>query len=369
MEKLEVNKQIPFGASFQEILNHPSLTDSKLKLFLKSKGIFIEKSKSNSTYPLLLSMLISPVEFEYIKENIRSKELNPKILSRPLEWHDTKDIIEAVPCSLNLKDLLKECGGKEKIITQTNFAPVDGNRNKVKMTFKCETTNYNSGWYRTKNEYEGEILVEKNNDSKRIYLRIIYTSPETFTVCNEGIKYLTAEFKSKKYTKPDSNIERILYCQFTNEERVTFFLNLTGRSDIFNFQRVINMEIAPDKTQELPPEIHKFMTGNVNVLRIDGDNLHEHFLLKENNNHKYVELAEVEALYNFSYTGAEGNCIIRYGFNGYFKKRLSNIEFSIDISTINLKPEYKNLNKDKVKLQILQNFDKFKIETYDNLKK
>ncbi|KAA6305330.1 hypothetical protein EZS27_043017, partial [termite gut metagenome] len=84
MEKLEVNKHIPFGVTLQDVLNHPSLTDSKLRTLLRNRGIFLEDYQDNETYPLLLSTILSPSEFEFIKENIRGKEVNKKISSRPL---------------------------------------------------------------------------------------------------------------------------------------------------------------------------------------------------------------------------------------------------------------------------------------------
>ena len=48
--------------------------------------------------------------------------------------------------------------------------------------------------------------------------------------------------------------------------------------------------------------------------------------------------------------------------------KYDNIEFSIDVSTVNLKDEYKGVNKDKVKLFLLQEFEKFKMEKYNWLK-
>ena len=53
--------------------------------------------------------------------------------------------------------------------------------------------------------------------------------------------------------------------------------------------------------KDLPAEVHKLMTGNVNSLNIDGENLHENFLLRERENHQFVELADIEARYDFSY--------------------------------------------------------------------
>ncbi|THV60745.1 GapS4b family protein [Chryseobacterium candidae] len=368
MEKLEVNRHIPFGATLQDILNHPSLSDSKLKYLLRSRGIFVEDSKNNDTYPILLSTILSPIEFEYIKENIRGKELNKKIVSRPLPWNNTEDLITIVPDTINLKEILKTADSRQNILSQSNFAMVDGNPNKVRMQFKCLTNNYNSGWYRTKNEYDGEIIIEKIKENDKVYLRIIHTSPETLSVGDLGVKHLVNEFKTKNYTKPNADVERILYNNFNNEERIKFFLSLTDSSETFTFQRATDLDIAPDRTKDMPAEISKLMTGKVNTLKINGETLHEHYLIKENENHPYIELASVEALYNFSYHAAEGSCLIQFGFNGYFKKRLSNIEFSLDISTIHLKDEYRSVSKDKVRIFLLQEFEKFKTEKYNLIK-
>lgn len=368
MEKLEVNKHIPFGATLQDVLNHPSLSDTKLKYLLRLRGIYLEDSKNNDTYPILLSTILSPSEFEYIKENIRGKELNQKITSRPLAWHNTEELIKIVPDKIDLNKILKDADSRQTVISQTNFAMVEGNPNIVKMQFRCQTNNYNSGWYRTKNEYEGEIIIEKVQENDKVYLRMLYTSPETLSIADLGVKHLVSEFKNKNYTKPNTEVERILYSNFTNEERIKFFLSLTDSSEIFEFQRATDLDMAPDRTMEMPVEIAKLMTGKVNTLKINGETLHEHYLIKESENHKYIELASVEALYNFSYHAAEGSCMVQFGFNGYFKKRLSNIEFSIDVSTVNIKDEYKGASKDKVRLFLLQEFEKFKMEKYNWLK-
>ncbi|MBF7092596.1 hypothetical protein IUY40_13750 [Flavobacterium sp. ALJ2] len=368
MEKLEVNKHIPFGATLQDVLNHPSLSDTKLKYLLRLRGIYLEDSKNNDTYPILLSTILSPSEFEYIKENIRGKELNQKITSRPLAWHNTEELIKIVPDKIDLNKILQDADSRQTIISQTNFAMVEGNPNKVKMQFRCQTNNYNSGWYRTKNEYEGEIIIEKVQENDKVYLRMLYTSPETLSIADLGVKHLVNDFKKKNYTKPNTEVERILYSNFTNEERIKFFLSLTDSSEIFEFQRATDLDMAPDRTMEMPVEIAKLMTGKVNTLKINGETLHEHYLIKEDENHKYIELASIEALYNFSYHAAEGSCVVQFGFNGYFKKRLSNIEFSIDVSTVNLKDEYRGASKDKVRLFLLQEFEKFKMEKYNWLK-
>lgn len=368
MERLEVNKYIPFGVTLQDVLKHPSLSGTTLKGLLKSRGVFIESTQDNDTFPLLGSTILSPSEFEIIKDKLKTKEDTPKISSRPLEWHNKEDLIKVVPDKIDLKKIIEGSNTRHKLIMQTNFTTVEGNPNRVKMEFKCQTSNYNSSWYRNKNEYTGEVLIEKVEKDSKVYLKMIYTSDETLQIADLAVKHLAEEFKTKKYTKPDTVIERILYSNFNNEERVKFFLDLTSSTDIFTFQRATDLDIGPDRTLELPTEIRKFMSGNVNELKINGESLHENYFLKDQTNHKYIELAAIEAIYNFSYHAAEGNCVVRFGFNGYFKRRTSNIEFSIDISSVNLDSDFSNANREKVKLYLLQEFEKIKIENYNFFK-
>ena len=45
MEKLEINRHIPFGITLQDVISHPSLTDSKLRTLLRMRGIYLEDFK------------------------------------------------------------------------------------------------------------------------------------------------------------------------------------------------------------------------------------------------------------------------------------------------------------------------------------
>lgn len=368
MEKLEVNKHVPFGITLQDVLKHPTLTGNNLKSLLKTRGVFIESTQDNDTFPLLSSTILSPTEFEFIKERLKSKEDTPKISSRPLEWHNKQDLIEVVPAKIDLKKILVENNTRHKLIMQTNFAAINGDRNRVKMEFRCQTNNYNSSWYRNKNEFAGEIILEKVEQDSKVYLKMIYTSDETLQIADLAVRHLADEFKAKNYTKPETIIERILYNSFNNEQRVRFFLDLTGSTNVFSFQRATDLDVGPDRTLELPVEMKKFMSGNVNELKITGESLHENYFIKDQSNHRYIELAAIEAIYNFSYHAAEGNCVVRFGFPGYFKKRMSAIEFSIDISDVNLSNSFASANKEKVRLFLLQEFEQFKTSKYNKFK-
>ena len=109
----------------------------------------------------MLSTILSPYEFEFIKENIRGKEVSKKIASRPLAWHNNENLIKVVPDKINLKEILRESGSRHKIISQSNFAPVDGNPNKVRMQFRCQTNNTTQVGIEQKTNMKEKLLLKK----------------------------------------------------------------------------------------------------------------------------------------------------------------------------------------------------------------
>lgn len=365
MENHNVNKFLPYGIQLKEVIEHPSITKPKLNSILKSRGIFLEETEDNVTFPIIQSTILSPFEFEDIRQTLKVKEDNRKLSTRTLDWHNTEDLIKVIPEKIDFKQLVTEKFPRIKIDSSSNFAPIDGNPNKVSIKFTCISNNYNASWYRNKEKFDSEIIVEKIENNNQIAMRIFYTSPETFNVADLGVKHLEHVFKEKKYTKPNAVIERILYRNFNNEERVAFFLNLTNDADPFKFKGVKNIDLGPDTTLDLPDEINNFMSGGVKELKINGERLHENYFLKNKDNHKFVELAGLEVVYDFSYHAAEGNCTVWFGFLGYLsKKNNQNIEFSINISDINFSANHKNSNKEKVKMHLLQEFEKIKMMNY-----
>lgn len=368
MEKIEINKFLPFGVALREVLVHPSLSGTNLKYLLRQRGIFIETNDDEDTFPLLTSTILSPLEFEFIKEKLKSKEDFSKIKTRNIEWTSNETLLKAIPDKINLKEIISDSTNRYKVVYQSNFAPIDGNPDKLRLEFKCETNNYNSSWYRVTNQFPGEIIVEKTIEDNKVFMKMVYTSPETSHASEQGIKYLEKYFKDNNYASKEKESQKILYKSFTNAERVKFLLSLAKSSDIFEFERVTDLDIGPDPSEDLPQDFKKLMSGNVKELKIKGEDLHKSFLINEKENHRYIELADFEVYYKFNYIGAEGNCKIRFGFEGYLKKRNSNIEFSSKIESLNLNENYLSLNKNNVQKYLLQEFDRLAAKKFNTVK-
>jgi len=246
MERIEANKFLPFGVSLKEVLQHTSFKGTNAKQLLRQKGIFIESNDESDTFPLLTTTLLSPIEFETIKDKLKAKEDAEKLTSRNIAWDSTNSLIQSVPQNLNIKELLGDNFTKFKVTSPTNFAMVDNNPDRIKMTFKCETNNFNSSWYRTKNEFKGEVILEKVKKEGKVYLQMIYTSPETLQVSDKIVGSLVKHFKSQNCVPKDKEEERILYKNFNNVERIQFLLSLIQGSDLFEFNKITDLVIGPD---------------------------------------------------------------------------------------------------------------------------
>jgi len=349
-------------------MQHPSIKDTERRQLLRLKGVFVNRTDEESTFPILITSLLSPVEFEFLKVNLQAKEDREKTSTRTLDWESDKTLISAIPDNLNLQELIKTTFPKYTVIGTPNFQMIEKNPDHIALNFKCETTNYSKAWYRGKNEFKGQVQLLKIVKDKKVQLQIVHTSPETSEIAEKVTKSLERHFKEKNYMNPKKEIHRILYKDFTNEERISFFLSLTEGNDTFSFDKATVLDIGPDPDENLPSELSWLESAKVHELNINGEVLHNIQFLKDKTLHKFMELTEMEILYNFSMSSAEGNCKVRIGFFNYFPKRIGNIELIVDIVKINPKDEYKYIPSSSIRTQLLKEFEKFKMEKYELFK-
>lgn len=369
MEKIQenINRFLPFGESLRAILQHDSIKDRERRQLLRMKGIFVNSSDEESTFPILLTSLLSPNEFEFLKDRLQAKEDRDKTITRTLEWETPKTLISAIPDNFNVQEIIKTTFPKYKVIGNPNFKMIDKNPNKISLEFKCETNNYSKPWFRGKNEFKGSVTLEKvTTKDNKIQLQIIHTSPETTDIAEKVSKKLENHFKANNYMNPKKEIQRILYRDFSNEERIQFLLSMTEGNDIFTYTKATFLDIGPDPSETLHSDIRWLELAKVRELNINGEKLHELPFLKDKNLHKYMELSEMEVIYDFQLPSLEGSCIIKFGFSGYdFKKRIGNIEFMVDIPKIYPKDEYSTVPVHSIRTQLFKEFEKYKTEKYE----
>ena len=109
MEKIDdnINRFLPFGESLRVILQHDSIKDRERRQLLRLKGVFVNDSDEDSTFPILTTSLLSPNEFDFLKEKLQSKEDREKTITRTLDWESTMTLIAAIPDNFNIQEIVK----------------------------------------------------------------------------------------------------------------------------------------------------------------------------------------------------------------------------------------------------------------------
>lgn len=364
----KINSFLPFGESLRGVLQHPSISKTDINRLLKSKGIFVSNTDDETTFPLLLTNYISPYEFDIVKNRLKSRDDREKTITRTFKWSSKDDLINSIPDNLNVQEIIDSVYPRYTVIGNPSFHMVGRNPNNIVLEFTCESQNFSKEWFRTDNQFKGSVAIEKKmSDNDGVQLQIVHTSPETTEIANKVVTKLETHFKEKRYIDADKGIARITFGDFTNEQRVLFFLRFTGGSTTLEFTKASYIDIAPSPEEKLPTDINWMELAKVKELHINGENLHEIHFIKEKAIHKYIELCEMTILYEFKTSSAEGNCTIKFGFPKFLKKRIRSVEFVADVEKINLKDEYKHMSESLVRRSLLKEFDDLKTKIYNEI--
>ena len=361
-----INRFLPFGDSLRIILQNTSYTSADMKGFLKRKGVYIDGKDEDVMIPLLTTTLISPIEFDYIKEKIKTKEDKEKLFTRTFDWNSNESLIASLPPNFNIQEIVKEIFPRYKVIGNPNFVVQKtgkGENERIALEFKCESENYSKEWYRSKNDFKGQIALEKIVKDNKLQLQMTYTSQETKDVLEKVFKKLEKHFKAKKFIDENKEAEKIMFNSFTNEERVEFLLSFTQGNEIFEFDKACGVDLGPgDGT--LPADLNWLSTGGVRRLGLNGDILHELPFLTNLSLRPFIELSSVEIQYVFKYHAAEGVCKVIVSFPDYFKRLKKTTELEIYLSEIKPNSEYSSMPLSSINRYLNSEFEKLKSELY-----
>lgn len=361
-----INRFLPFGDPLRIILQNTSYSTADIKGFLKRKGVFVDGKDEDLMIPLLTTTLISPIEFDFIKEKIKIKEDKEKLVTRTFDWDAKVPLISSIPSDFNIQNIVKQVFPRYKVIGSPNFtvqkAQKDGNE-RIFLDFKCESENYSKEWYRAKNDFKGQIALEKIVKDNKVLMQITYTSQETKDVSEKVFKKLEKHFKDTKLIDENKEVEKIAFNSFSNEERIEFLLSFTQGNEVFEFGKSCGVDLGPG-SDELPTELSWLSTGGVRRIEVNGDVLHKLPFLTDLKLRPSVELSSIEVQFNFKYHAAEGLCKALISFPDYFKKLKKNTELELYIHDIKPNDEYSAIPYGSITRFLTTELEKLKSELY-----
>jgi len=367
-EHKDANKILPYGELLRGLANQGYLVKSDLKKFLRNRGIFFNTTEKEKLVPCVACLLLSPIEFDELREYQNTKEDNFKKNTSRLNWSSEYNIFDAIK-NIKFEKIIPNEGYNFYLVKEPNIIFSPKEKDKVKIEYELERNDFNKSFYESTNRFRGEIEIEKISENE-IKITKSYTSSESNFVGDSLIRIAENHFKENNHVSRNVTLKKILFSDFDNEERIVFFYRLSSNMDstYFTFKDIVNMEFRPDNDEKLPEEIE--WMKNKSELKLKGKSIHDTFFIKDKKYHKNLQFWEMESSYSFKFEIYEGNCNVVFSFKDYLNKN-DKAEFEINISNFSLVNGSEYINRDKIiiKNKLLKLFEKNKDLVYTNFLK
>lgn len=364
IEHRDIDKFIPYGEALRGFVNQKFITPPVLQSILKERGIFVPNADKDYMVPIVQTLLLSPTEFDKIRDAFARKEDNEKKISREISFSSNATLYQSDIMQMNVEDFLKRQLPTCKIKQAIRFVQTDNNPNHLTAKFTIIRNDINKCWYEQTNEFSGSVEIINENGKGAI--RITHTSPETKDLAEYIVKNQIRQYKDKGLLKEDVNPQKILFSTFTNTTRFVFFFRLTTKIEnngIFTFVDIKDISIKPQDECVLPAEI--LWMENIQRLIISGKSLNEKAFMKEEKFYCNLELWSIEATFEYDYNGQKGYVCICFGFPDYNSKG-GNAEFEVNIKSLVPEKTLSAKEKRDLKSKLLSLMDNQKLTVYSN---
>ena len=354
---------LPFGSVLKPLISSSSvLTSTDLKKTLSQKGIFINSRDKEDIFPLLLTSLLSPTEYDDLKECQRNKEAIPKRRSVTFKYVSDKELIRSIPCLSEIKlDKLKNYEYENyKIIDVSGFVKNENN-NQIQLNYKIKRTDLSKDWYEQVNIYEGALEISLNPSDNKLNISTEHSTDETMEINKLLVREVAHTLKKESMIENEAG-NVIKFGDFSNEDRIKYLLSFANdtldETNTFTFEEITDIEISIDSESELPTDF-QWMEDRVSNINFQGKALHETDILKEDIYHSSLIISSLKIDYEFNINSGNGNCTFEIEFPKKRGKSLPDKDAEFIFKLTNIKYP-KRVNTKSAQRVLYRTFDKFK---------
>ncbi|MCH4829159.1 hypothetical protein [Flavobacterium columnare] len=359
-----MNDILPNGTEIRDLLSNSFLTTTHINKLLKEKRIITQNTDKNTSFPIYMSLLLSPNEFNYLYEKNSDKEEKEKIKSVLIPIDENIELADLC-LDLNIKEILNEN------LTYTPNYEIIGvpymviDKDEINLDIVIKTTSNIKGWSSRESFHKASLSLKKEND--RLIGTKTFTSKDSEKVIDFAIGNYEDKLKEKKYFKKDKKISRILFKNFDNVTRFNFIYSFANDfKNIMTFDEITDISILPDdsKIDDIPTELKEFL-NNVNDLNLKGKKLQDHVFITQIENRKFIQLKSIKLKYKFDKIGCDGNCVIEFEFPE--KTNMESSEFQFNISNLSISKKDKELiSNSSITKKINTALNKHKLEKFED---
>lgn len=364
-EPKDIDQMLPFGEMLRGFMEQSFVGKSDLKDVLRNRGVFTFNTEKHDTIPILSSTILSPSEFDYLRECQNLKEDNPKIITQTIECQSDKSLLDNIPEQFDVSSILDLEFSNFKVIGSPSFIPVKDDPDCIRMDFSVEREDMSKTWATNKSIFPGSLELKRVEGGSDIKIVVTHTAAETKYVASKISGSVVKHFKEKGYVDPSKDVEKILFSRFSNPKRISYLLSLTKncKSSILEFIDIVDIEFSPDKNNPLPQGID-WMKEKIEALKLNGKDLHQTFFFSNKTYHNYLHLYVVDSKFKFDVEGASGSCIMSVGFPDYGSTKDTEVEMEVNIRAMTLDTPSKRITRSEIKQILLKEIDNQKVENF-----
>ncbi|MFT5717604.1 MAG: hypothetical protein ACI9T7_001800 [Oleiphilaceae bacterium] len=365
-----------FGNSLRDLLNDSNVTNTVLRKITRRRGIFIYKNEKPDHIQALVSTGITPIELTEIIDSIITKEENPKYQSQIIRCNDNNlSLINSVPIDFNLRNIAQEDFSNYQIIGVPNFKAVGDGKDHIELDFSIERFQMTNSSYKNISEFQGKIIIKKENGEVDIKATTSHSSPETKEIAKKVVDYFVNELKKSGVINIKENLIKVRFSDFTNENRISFIKELSQKSNgekTLYFKDTKDISFKPEPGSVLPDEI-SWMQENISNLALQGKNLHSTFFFDNVNFYKHIQLYRVVAYYQLDHLDFKGSCQVNFDFHGFLSKEDPHAELILSVTNLKLNDngntDIRSLSKNKIIQVILSEIEMYKYTFFEKYRK
>lgn len=354
-KQFDLERGMLWGDRLRVLLNSSHISYGEINELLREKGIFIDSSDKAVIVPLLSSCLLTPEEFgrlvsrSYTRESLEKYKTDKLTLSsKDADWRSS--ILE------NFEEVvggISPESGHEFV-----HAPsiVSKSKDEIEIHYEIKKEDFSKDWIDRELHFSGVVTISRRNGELLLELQKTHTSRETDRINSIFVKSLSNHWKSKGVIQEHAP-KSIKFEDFDNQERIRFFLHLTGADTAaLRFNELSDIEIIRDEAAGALPDDPsiKWMDGKVRSIRINGEKLNQLGLVTNEAFHKYCFLVKMSASYQFQSGATKGKCTVIFSFGGRtsHERDYANTELNICIERI---PRLESNTEKDVRRNILRN--------------
>lgn len=367
-KQFDYEQAMLWGDRLRILLNSDHISNGEIVETLKEKGIFINSNNKSDTVPLLSACLLTPSEFKNLVEKSFIRESGKKyssgkfkLVSKDLDWEsDILNNFESVIEGIKIGDDREFAS--EPAISREH----DGS---ILIVYSLRVLDFSKDWIEQEIVYPGEIVLKNSGGNLEIEINRFRTSKDTNKI-NDAITNAIGKFYKSKGVITEEKIKSILFDDFTNSERIRFFLKLTSvNTPEFSFKEIGDFEIVRDQEAGALPKEQRiqWMDGHVNKIKIKGNDLSKIFLLQEENYYQYYFLIKMTATYVFKFGTNVGECSIEFSFSGKISRDDNYLGTTFDFSIEKLS-RIESGSKNQVKKNIIHKIQETRDIAFEYIK-